>query len=156
MIFVTKSSPERTRVPRRVTNRLTVRCLVNINPCQSRISSTVAPRKPQHHHLRSLRSESKKFFFLKQAHGVKRAIKEAGEGGGAATPARRARGGVTTPSEIIPYYRLNHSIWSLSDNKELSRWVLPGLRSVNHLKTQRGSNVCLKTPTKESPECLTN
>jgi hypothetical protein len=25
---------------------------------------------------------------------------------------------VTTPSEIIPYYRLNHSIWSLSDNKE--------------------------------------
>jgi hypothetical protein len=28
--------------------------------------------------------------------------------------------GVTTPSEIIPYYRLNHSIWSLSDNKESS------------------------------------
>jgi hypothetical protein len=28
---------------------------------------------------------------------------------------------VTTPSEIIPYYRLNHSIWSLSDNKEASR-----------------------------------
>jgi hypothetical protein len=27
---------------------------------------------------------------------------------------------VTTPSEIIPYYRLNHSIWSLSDNKESS------------------------------------
>jgi hypothetical protein len=27
---------------------------------------------------------------------------------------------VTTPSEIIPYYRLNHSIWSLSDNKEPS------------------------------------
>jgi hypothetical protein len=33
---------------------------------------------------------------------------------------------VTTPPEIIPYYRLNHSIWSLSDNKESSRWVLPG------------------------------
>jgi hypothetical protein len=28
---------------------------------------------------------------------------------------------VTTPSEIIPYYRLNHSIGSLSDNKESSR-----------------------------------
>jgi hypothetical protein len=28
---------------------------------------------------------------------------------------------VTTPSEIIPYYRLNHCIWSLSDNKESSR-----------------------------------
>jgi hypothetical protein len=27
---------------------------------------------------------------------------------------------VTTPPEIIPYYRLNHSIWSLSDNKEVS------------------------------------
>jgi hypothetical protein len=28
---------------------------------------------------------------------------------------------VTTPPEIIPYYRLNHSTWSLSDNKEASR-----------------------------------
>jgi hypothetical protein len=28
---------------------------------------------------------------------------------------------VTIPPEIIPYYRLNHSIWSLSDNKEVSR-----------------------------------
>jgi hypothetical protein len=27
---------------------------------------------------------------------------------------------VTTPSKIIPYYRLNRSIWSLSDNKESS------------------------------------
>jgi hypothetical protein len=27
---------------------------------------------------------------------------------------------VTTPPEIIPYYRLNHSISSLSDNKEAS------------------------------------
>jgi hypothetical protein len=27
---------------------------------------------------------------------------------------------VTTPSEIIPYYRLNHSFWSLSDNRESS------------------------------------
>jgi hypothetical protein len=53
---------------------------------------------------------------------------------------------VTTPSEIISYYRLNHSIWSLSDNKESSRWVLPGLHPVNHLKTQRGSNVCIKLP----------
>jgi hypothetical protein len=25
---------------------------------------------------------------------------------------------VITPSEMIPYYRLNHSIWSLSDNKK--------------------------------------
>jgi hypothetical protein len=63
---------------------------------------------------------------------------------------------VTTPPEIIPYYRLNHSIWSLSDNKKASRWVLPGLHPVNHLETQRGSNECIKTPSKESPECLTN
>jgi hypothetical protein len=28
---------------------------------------------------------------------------------------------VTTPPEIIPYYRLNYSIWSLSDNKESFR-----------------------------------
>jgi hypothetical protein len=28
---------------------------------------------------------------------------------------------VTTPPDIISYYRLNHSIWSLSDNKEVSR-----------------------------------
>jgi hypothetical protein len=28
---------------------------------------------------------------------------------------------VTTPPEIIPYYRPNHSIWSLNDNKESSR-----------------------------------
>jgi hypothetical protein len=63
---------------------------------------------------------------------------------------------VTTPPEIISYYRLNQSIWSLSDNKEVSRWVLSGLHPVNHLETQRGSNVCIKTPTKESPECLTN
>jgi hypothetical protein len=28
---------------------------------------------------------------------------------------------VTTPPEIIPYYRLNHSIWSLSDSEEASR-----------------------------------
>jgi hypothetical protein len=27
---------------------------------------------------------------------------------------------VTTPPEIILYYRLIHSIWSLSDNKEVS------------------------------------
>jgi hypothetical protein len=27
---------------------------------------------------------------------------------------------VITPPRIIPYYRLNHSIWSLSDNKEVS------------------------------------
>jgi hypothetical protein len=78
MIFVAKSSPERTRVPRRVTKRLTVRRLVNINPGRPRSSSTAAPRKPQHHRLRSPRSESKSFSFLKQAHGVKRSIKEAG------------------------------------------------------------------------------
>jgi hypothetical protein len=86
MIFVAKSSPERTRVPRRVTDRLTVRRLVNINPGRPRTSSTAAPRKPQHHRLRSPRSESKSFSFLKQAHGVKRANKEAGEGGGAVAP----------------------------------------------------------------------
>jgi hypothetical protein len=53
---------------------------------------------------------------------------------------------VITPPKIIPYYRLNHSIWSLSDNKETSHWVLPGLHPVNHLETQRGSNVCIKLP----------
>jgi hypothetical protein len=63
---------------------------------------------------------------------------------------------VTTPPEIIPYCRLNHSIWSLSDNKEASRWVLPGSHPVNHLETQRGSNECIKTPTKVSPEYLTH
>jgi hypothetical protein len=98
MIFVTKSSPERTRVPRHVIDRLTVHRIVNINPVRSRISSTVAPRKPQHHRLRSPKSESKSFSFLKQAHGVKRAIKEAGEGGGAAAPARRAQGGASDPA----------------------------------------------------------
>jgi hypothetical protein len=97
MIFVAKSSPEQTRVPRRVTDLLTVRRLVNINPGRARTSSTAAPRKPQHHRPRSPRSESKSFSFLKQAHGVKRAIKEAGEGGGAPAPARRARGGATAP-----------------------------------------------------------
>jgi hypothetical protein len=28
----------------------------------------------------------------------------------------QSRHDVTTPSEIIQYYRLNHTIWSLSDN----------------------------------------
>jgi hypothetical protein len=67
-----------------VTDRLTVRRLVNINLGRPRTSSTAVPRKPQHHHLRSPRSESKSFSFLKQAQGIKRAIKAAGEGGGAA------------------------------------------------------------------------
>jgi hypothetical protein len=53
---------------------------------------------------------------------------------------------VTTPPEIIPYYRINHSIWSLSNNKEISRWMLPGLHPVNHLESQRGSKVCIKLP----------
>jgi hypothetical protein len=98
MIFVAKSSHEQTRVPRRVTDRLTVRRLVNINPGRPRTSSTVAPRKPQHHRLRSPRSESKSFSFLKQAHGIKRAIKEAGEGGGATALACRAQGGAADPA----------------------------------------------------------
>jgi hypothetical protein len=68
MIFVAKSSPEWTRVPRCVIDRLTVRCLVNINPGRLRTSSTATPRKPQHHRLRSSRSQSKSFSFLKQAH----------------------------------------------------------------------------------------
>jgi hypothetical protein len=38
----------------------------------------------------------------------------------AQTPATHAAP-VTTPPDIIPYYRLNHSFWSLSDNKEVSR-----------------------------------
>jgi hypothetical protein len=98
ILFVSKSSPEWTRVPRRVTDRLTVRHLVNRNPSLPRTLSTAAPRKPQHHRLGSPRSESKNFFFLKQAHGVKRAIQEAGEGGGSAAPARRAREGVAAPA----------------------------------------------------------
>jgi hypothetical protein len=103
MIFVAKSSPERTRVPRRVTDRMMVRRLVYINPGRPRTLSTAAPRKPQQHCLRSPRSESKRFSFLKQAHGVKRAIKEAGEGGGAAAPARQARGGAAAPArEVSP------------------------------------------------------
>jgi hypothetical protein len=78
-LFVAKSSPEWTRVLRRVIGCLTVRRLVNINPGRPISSSTAAPRKPQHHRLWSLRSESKSFFFLKHAHGIiKRAIQEAG------------------------------------------------------------------------------
>jgi hypothetical protein len=96
--FVAKSPPERTRVPRRVTGRLTVRCLVNISPGRPRTSSTAAPRNPQHHHRRSLRSESKSFFFLKRTHGVKRAIQEVGNGRGVAAPARLARGGEAGPT----------------------------------------------------------
>jgi hypothetical protein len=98
MSFVANSSSERTWVPRRMTDRLAVRRLVNINPGQPRTSSTAAPRKPQHHRLRSPRSESKSFSFLNQAHGVKRAIKEVREGGGAAAPARRAHGGTIDPA----------------------------------------------------------
>jgi hypothetical protein len=53
---------------------------------------------------------------------VSRTGGEEGGGEGRKKGGRERRGtGVTTPSEIIPYYRLNHSIWSLSDNKEVSR-----------------------------------
>jgi hypothetical protein len=99
MIFVAKSSPMRTQILRRVTDRLTVRRLVNINPGWPSTSSTAARSRPQHHRLRSPRSESKSFSFLKQAHGVKRAIKEAWEGGGAAAPSCWARGGTTAPAQ---------------------------------------------------------
>jgi hypothetical protein len=64
--------------------------------------------------------------------------------------------GVTTPSEIILYYRLNHSVWSLSDNKESSCWVLSSHSPVNHLKHTEDRNIYIKTLMKESPECLTN
>jgi hypothetical protein len=103
-LFVAKSTPKRTRVPRHVTGRLAVRRLVNVNPGRPRTSSTTAPGKPQHHRLRSQRSESKSFFFFKRTHGiVKRAIQEAGEGGDAAAPARRARGGAAAPpAEVKP------------------------------------------------------
>jgi hypothetical protein len=70
MIFAAKSSPERTQVLRHVTDRLTVRRLVNINPGR--------PRKPQHHHLWSPRSESKSFSFLKQAHGINKPSRKRG------------------------------------------------------------------------------
>jgi hypothetical protein len=110
MIFVAKSSTKRTRVPRCVTDRLTIRRLVVINLDRPRTSSTAALRTPQHHHLRSSRSESKSFSFLKQAHDVKRAIKEAGEGGGA--PARRARGGEA--AEAAPVQDAAAPAWSKS------------------------------------------
>jgi hypothetical protein len=61
-LFVTKSSPKRTWVPRRVIGRLTVCRLVNINPGRPRTLSTAAPTKPQHHHLQSPKSESKSVF----------------------------------------------------------------------------------------------
>jgi hypothetical protein len=96
-LFVANSSRKRTRVPRRVTGRLMVRHLVNINLGRPKTSSTAALRKPHHHHLLSPRSESKSLFFLKRAHGVKRAILEAGERGGAPAPARRAQGGEAAP-----------------------------------------------------------
>jgi hypothetical protein len=52
---------------------------------------------------------------------------------------------VTTPTEIVPYYRLKHSIWSLSDNKESS--CLLGQNPVNHLKhTERIEMYTLKLP----------
>jgi hypothetical protein len=98
MFFVSSCSPERTWVPRRLTNHLTVRRLVNINPGRPRTWLIAARRKPQQHHLRSPRSESKSFSFLKRAHGIKRAIKEAGEGGGAAAPAHQAQGGAADPA----------------------------------------------------------
>jgi hypothetical protein len=98
-LFVAKSSPEWTQVLRCVTVHLTVRRLLNTNPDRPRTSSTASPRKPQHHHLWSPRSESKSFFFLKRAHGiVKRAIKEEGEGGRASSLARLARGGAPAPA----------------------------------------------------------
>jgi hypothetical protein len=78
---------------------LTIHRLVNINSGRPRTSSTAAPRKPQHHRLQSPRSESKSFFFLKRAHGiVKRAIQDAGEGGGATAPAHQALGGAAAPA----------------------------------------------------------
>jgi hypothetical protein len=62
---------------------------------------------------------------------------------------------VTTPSEIIPFYHLNHSIWSLSDSKESSRWVFASHSPVNHLKHKQKIKIyTLKL--KESPEYLTN
>jgi hypothetical protein len=45
MIFVAKSFPERTRVPRRVTDHLTVHRLVNINPGRPGTSSTAAKNR---------------------------------------------------------------------------------------------------------------
>jgi hypothetical protein len=62
-----------------------------------------------------------------------------------------ARAHVTTPSEIFPYYHLNRSICSLSDNKESSCCrVYP----INHLKTQRGSNIYIKLPRRRVQSAL--
>jgi hypothetical protein len=61
---------------------------------------------------------------------------------------------VTTPPEIILYYRLNHSIWSLSDNKETSRWVLPSLHPVNHLEHREDRTNALKLPRRRVQSAL--
>jgi hypothetical protein len=61
---------------------------------------------------------------------------------------------VTTPFEIIPYYRLNHSIWSLSDKKESSRWVLLGLRSVITWKHREDRMYALKLPRRRVQSAL--
>jgi hypothetical protein len=61
---------------------------------------------------------------------------------------------VTTPPEIVPYYRLNHSFWSLSDNKEASCWVLPGLHPVNHLEHREDRTNALKLPRRRVQSAL--
>jgi hypothetical protein len=99
MIFVAKSSPERTWVPRRVTDRLMVRRLVNINPGRPRTSSTAAPRNPsttvfghQEVNPRSPPSSSKRMTLSDPSR------KRGRERGGVAAPARRAWGGAAAPA----------------------------------------------------------
>jgi hypothetical protein len=123
-VFVAKSSTQRTRVLRGVTGRLTIRRLVNINPGRPRTSSTAAPRKPQHHHFRSPRSESKSFFFLKRAHGiVEQAIKEAGE---EEVP-------LPLPTDVYKCLHLSHSFLECYFNIEVFH-TLKHVRTHMHLK----------------------
>jgi hypothetical protein len=57
--------------------------------------------------------------------------------------------------EKISYYHLSHSIWPLSDNKVSSRRKLLGQAPWNHLYSNKGSNICIKTYIKASPEYIT-
>jgi hypothetical protein len=62
---------------------------------------------------------------------------------------------VTTPSVIIPYYRLNHSIWSLSDNKESSRLSVVGFTPGKSLETHREDRTyALKLPRRRVQSAL--
>jgi hypothetical protein len=104
-LFVAKSSPEQTRVPRRVTGRLTVHHLVNINPSWPRTSSTAHQENASitvsvHQEVNPRASSSLSTRVASSSEPSRKRWREevpppphrrAREG--AAAPARRARGG---------------------------------------------------------------